>query len=506
MSSAAKVGIFMVIILVIAGYLILRIEDVHFGGPPQKTVVAVFNSAAGLDEKSPVRVAGVREGKVTRIQITPDGRAKVTMQLDTNVPIHQGASAQIASLGLLGEKYVEIDTGNPSAPLLQGNEEQPIVLSGSQPPSIDQVTAQVSAIASDVKAITESLRNTMAGQAGQQRLEDIVENVRASTAEVREMLQANRENVNVTAENIRQITSDLREAIPRLAASIQSVADNIGGTLGENRSDVHEIVGNLRKLSGQLTVTAANLNDITGQVKSGEGTVGKLLYDQAAYDKLNGALTAVESGVNELKETLGRANRLALNIGIRSDYYAGLDTGDTPFNGNSRSSLQLDIIPNPERNRFYHVELADDPNGVKREKINEYTVTLPDGTEQTYSVLDTRYERDFLLSAQAGWRLDDFNLRLGLFDNTGGVGADYRMGKRISLSGEVFDFGKRRNDNAHLRLFGNYVIRKESKEFPMVYVSAGVDDVFNDRAFTVGGGIRWEDQDLKYLLGSVPIK
>jgi hypothetical protein len=36
-------------------------------------------------------------------------------------------------------------------------------------------------------------------------------------------------------------------------------------------------------------------------------------------------------------------------------------------------------------------------------------------------------------------------------------------------------------------------------------VTAGVDNPLNDVAFTIGGGIRWRDDDLKYLLGSIPI-
>ena len=60
---------------------------------------------------------------------------------------------------------------------------------------------------------------------------------------------------------------------------------------------------------------ADNLNSITGQVKSGEGTVGKLIYSNETHDKLTAALESVESGVNELKTTLGRANRIGLEPG-----------------------------------------------------------------------------------------------------------------------------------------------------------------------------------------------
>src|SRR5947199_7624001 len=149
MSSAAKVGVFMLIVLAILGWFILKIEDIPVGrGHEARTVKAVFDSVAGLDKKSAVRVAGVRVGKVTDIRLRPDGKAEVTMELDRDVQLHQNAAAHVANLGLLGEKYIELDPGSANLPVVP--EGQQVVLRGSQPASMDDVTNQVSAIANDV--------------------------------------------------------------------------------------------------------------------------------------------------------------------------------------------------------------------------------------------------------------------------------------------------------------------------------------------------------------------
>lgn len=508
MSSAAKIGAFMLIVLAILGYFVLKIEDININrGGGTKTISAVFDSVAGLDKKSAVRVAGVRVGKVADIRLRPDGRAEVTLEIDKDVQLHGNATAKVANLGLLGEKYVELDPGTQSAPLLTANN---ITLRGSQPASIDDVTNQISAIATDVKAITESLRNVMAGPTGQQRLEDIVENVRQITSQVRELIAANRSNVDSTLANARIISEQLRVEIPKLAQSIDHVATTIGGTVSENRQDVRTIVENLKQLSTDLKATSTNLDSITGQVKSGEGTVGKLIYSNEAHDKLTAALSSVESGVNELKNTLGRANRIGMDIGIKSDYYAGLaktnEDNITNLGGNARAEVQVRIIPNPERNRFYNITLADDPRGTRRDKAFETTVTDPvTGKSTTTITKETKFDRDFLISAQAGWTLNPIAVRVGLFDSTGGVGADYKVNDRIRITGEAFDFGKKRDPNAHLRVFGEYIIRKETARTPQIFVSSGVDNMLNDTAFTFGGGIRWRDDDLKYLLSSVPI-
>jgi phospholipid/cholesterol/gamma-HCH transport system substrate-binding protein len=168
--------------------------------------------------------------------------------------------------------------------------------------------------------------------------------------------------------------------------------------------------------------------------------------------------------------------------------------------------VQLRIIPNPERNRFYNIELADDPRGSRREKATETTTIDPvTGRATTTITKETKFDRNFLISAQAGWTLQPLSVRIGLIDSTGGVGADYALNDRIRITGEAFDFGKKRDPNPHVRLFGEYVLRKETARTPMIFVSSGIDNALNNTAFTFGGGIRWRDDDLKYLLSSVPL-
>lgn len=509
MTSAAKVGVVMLIALAVLGYFVLRIEDIRMNRSiGSREVKAVFDNVGGLTEESAVRIAGVRKGTVKEIRVLPDGRAEVTMSVDDDVPLHGNAQANISSMGLLGESVVDLTPGTAAAPVLPVD--RPVMVAGSQPATINDVTAQVSAIAEDVKAITASLRVVMAGPGGQQRMEDILENVRLITSDVRSLIASNRANVDATLVNTREITAHLRNEIPRLAETLERVANQLGGTVGENREDVRVVVENLRGLSSDLRVTADNLNAITGQVKSGEGTVGKLLYSDEAHERLTGALTSVEGGVKSLQDTLGRMNRIQMDLGIKTAYLAGLSQeevdGVKTTDGTARSAVELRLIPNPERNRFYHLELADDPRGSKEERTRVETVTNPDTGQSQTIVTDTvKYDRDYVISAQAGWQLDALALRVGLFDSTGGVGADYNVGDRLRFTGEAFDFGGNRDDNPHLRLLGQYVVRREKPHSPQIFVTTGVDNVMNDTAFVFGGGIRWRDEDLKYLIGSVPI-
>jgi phospholipid/cholesterol/gamma-HCH transport system substrate-binding protein len=512
MSSAAKVGVFMLAILAVLGYFVLKIEDinVHRRGRGTRDITAVFDDVAGLDNKSPVRIAGVRKGKVKDIEVMPNGKARVTMEIDDDVPFHSNATARVTNLGLLGEKYIELNPGTAAAPVVPNNDQETMVQSAPAPASIDDVTTQISSIATDVKAVTASMRDVLGGPSGERRLDEIVTNVQAITAQTRELLAANRANVDATMANVRVISEQLRTDIPRLADSIDRVANQVGGTVGENRKDIHQVVENMRDLSKELRTTADNLNNITGQMRSGEGTVGKLLYSNEAHDKLTNALSAVESGVNELRNTLGRAAKMRLDLGIQANYYAGLkQTPVTQFvGGNSRSEIMLRITPDPDKNRFYNVVIADDPHGASQTRTYEQTITDPVTGHTTTTITDTtKYDRTYLLGAQVGWLLDAFAVRIGMIDSTGGAAVDYQFNPRIRLTGEAFDFGKKRDPNPHLRFHGEYVVRRDTPKTPLIFVSGGIDNPLNrnGRAVTFGGGIRWRDDDLKYLLSSVPV-
>jgi phospholipid/cholesterol/gamma-HCH transport system substrate-binding protein len=82
---------------------------------------AVFNTANNLKPKSPVRIAGVDVGKVTKVEPIKggDGAAEVTMQIeDKGLPIHKDAAIKIRSrIFLEGNFFVDIKPGSPSAPV-----------------------------------------------------------------------------------------------------------------------------------------------------------------------------------------------------------------------------------------------------------------------------------------------------------------------------------------------------------------------------------------------------
>ncbi len=334
MSTAAKVGGFFLVVLVLAGLLIWRIEDLRLGRGPAKKISVEFKDVAGLDAKSTVRLAGVRVGKVARIRLTPDGKAVVEMDLDKDVELRQGASAAVANLGLLGEKYVELVPGPVGAPELP----EGTTIKGDVPVSFDQITRLARDIEVDVKDITKNLNSSLGGPQGEERLRTIVENIRVITEDLRVMVASNRGNVDATLANLRDFTEGMTQLV-----------DRVDKLIATNQANVTQGIANIKDVTGKLETTADNLNQITGKIKSGEGTVGKLVESDEAHKNLNDALVSVKEGVADLSKALGAVGRTRFDFGVRSEVLTSYSKGKGYFTPRHRSAADEPLLPGRAR-------------------------------------------------------------------------------------------------------------------------------------------------------------
>jgi phospholipid/cholesterol/gamma-HCH transport system substrate-binding protein len=482
MNTAAKVGAFFLGVLVIGALLIWRIEDIRIGkGKPQR-ITAEFKDVAGLDEKSSVRVAGVRVGKVGRIGVDREtGKARVELEIDPGVELRQGAVPQIANMGLLGEKYVELYPGPPGAAALPEGS----VLQGDVPVGFDDITELARDIEVQIKEISTSLNRSLGGAEGEERLKAIVENVRAITDNLRVLVASNRGNVDSTLVNFKEFSAMMTKLVDRIDRLVASNSDNV--TQG---------IANIRDISKTLETTAENLNQITGKIQSGQGTLGKLVQSEETHKNLNDTLVAVKDGVDGLNQALGAVRRTRFDFGVRGEYL---------FNGGrSQGYFTLDIIP-PDSPRFYELELVTQPNGRRVDTTVIDKTTFPDGHTEVTTHEVVTFKDELAVTALFGWRWKDFALKAGLIESEGGGAIDYlTLKKRLRFSGQIWDFDRPANFAPHAKLSTRFYFS------PSVYLTGGWDDFLNtsrkaDSIF-LGAGVRWTDDEIKYLLGSVPVR
>lgn len=85
-------------------------------------VFASFSEIGGLKVRAPVEISGVRVGEVTDIRLDDEYRARVDMDLDSNLRLPVDTSASIVTAGLLGDQYISLELGAEDAVLQPGDE------------------------------------------------------------------------------------------------------------------------------------------------------------------------------------------------------------------------------------------------------------------------------------------------------------------------------------------------------------------------------------------------
>lgn len=538
LSTEMKVGLFVLAALVVFAALSVQIGGFRWlTGRGSYEISVVVPNATGIDEKTVVEIAGIKVGEVARVTLE-GSQARIHMRIDEGIRVPVDSQVAIRTRGLLGAKYIEIIPGPEGVPSPQSL----IGASGSAVAAVpgrsggpardgqyvepggelrrtvpstdtDELVRKLSAIADDVKAVTESLRGALGGAEGQRQLREIVanlsdlsrnlsrlvaqndqkiaaliDNLQAFSADLRAVTAENRADLRATLENFRRFSDTLAERSPELLASIESLSKNLDQLVQENRANVTQGLENVKNAAARLDAALESVGSIAQKIDQGQGPLGRLVNDEEMGENLS-------SAVSGLGEFLGTAQRLRTAFSFRSEYQ---------FEGpEGKTAVGVELQPGPDRS--YLIEIVNNPFGRRRTNRSTTTVTLPDGTTQvTSSETVSTKENELQVTAllQKWW--GDFGLRGGLMESTGGAGLMYTpLDRDLQIYLDAFNF--LREGGPNLRAEARY------RFFRNVYASIGMENILDDkdisgppRTLFLGAGFSFEDEDLKTLVRQAP--
>jgi phospholipid/cholesterol/gamma-HCH transport system substrate-binding protein len=465
LSAEAKVGLLVIAGSMILLYMTFTVGKYQFGEKKGYLLQATFDSVAGIDEKASVRMAGVKIGTVEKVELE-DSRARVTMRIKPDVHILRTSEGMIKTMGLLGEKYVEFVPAKATAQHQPKPAESPYYQNGDRvsstvsPSDVDKLINQLSSISDDIKKVTGTLREVIGSEQGERSLKDTLNDLRQTMA------------------NVKEFTAMLRTDGGELVTRLNELAYNLNNVVNENRDNLRVTMENAKEASKSAEMALASLENTARKIERGEGTIGKLVNNDSMYDNIN----AAAKGLNDY---VSRAERLKTIIGFRGEYKFP----------QSQSYATLELKPRPDT--YYILEMTNDPFG-------NYTRTEYSSTPPGTTVVNETYSDKFKFSVEFAKRWGNLALRLGIIESTGGIGGDFfAFDDRFKLSFDSWNFNSKEkdNDNVHLKATANFNITKT------IFVNAGYDNPLNSKraAPFVGLGLRFDDEDLKYLMGSVPI-
>ncbi len=249
------VGLFVAIGIFLFAVFVFSLKA--FGGPT-RAVSVEFGYVDGLAADAPVQYAGYRVGKVESVRVIPGTPVRLIAKLSVpkDLPVTRSSEVMITSMGLMGEKAIEILPGGGVAlaegETLKGSD--PILLSRifgqvrsmfdeSTAGNIRQISLNVLKATEDINAFTSTLKKISAENGGD------ISKILTNAAEGSERLPQLMKNAESAAQKF-----------DNAAASLTSLAEHLKGMASENRPEIQEMIKN-------LDATSANLKSLSDDVR-----------------------------------------------------------------------------------------------------------------------------------------------------------------------------------------------------------------------------------------------
>jgi phospholipid/cholesterol/gamma-HCH transport system substrate-binding protein len=317
-SVEVRVGALILVAVALLAAFVVLMGGVTF--QPTTTVYVSFQNPGGLAAGAPVRISGVKVGRVTDLEFVggldrsprSDALIRAVTKIETRYvhAIHDDARFYVTVQGVLGEQFLAIDPGSRDRPLLRDGAE----VRGISPPQLDLLLSEgyeilhraYRGLHDNEQKIAETfngLHRTL-GLAGNflekngPKLDHMVDNADAMSTDARATLAAVRERyiespqitrILNNVERSSQVMSENLGPLVKDSSALMADAKKITGVLAadDQLGRIATISRDVGAAAAIAKSTAADAQALMAKVKQGQGTAGALLADEALYDDIS---------------------------------------------------------------------------------------------------------------------------------------------------------------------------------------------------------------------------
>ena len=295
-------------VLVIGSLIVLGVTVLYVGGSggspfaPRYDIKALMADVNGLKAGAPVRLGGVEVGAVRKVELAPRGShmVELTMRLDKKIQprITDRSQVTLGSLGLLGEKAVDITSATLGPPVEDGG----YLAAATEDPfkglltDASSSTAHLRRILSRMDAGEGLIGKALRDEELYQRMTDVSLRLQGVLAK----LESDKGPLGRLVND-----PEMSRGLSASVKSLESVATRLEsgqGALGALTKD-EELARDLKSLT-------ARLNEVSGRLQRGEGAAGKLLQDEAFARRLDGTFSHLDTVLARLERGEGTAGKL----------------------------------------------------------------------------------------------------------------------------------------------------------------------------------------------------
>ena len=274
-----KVGLLILFAMLVIAIAIFRLGQAANLFTRRYALVTFLPNANGLREGNSVTIAGQLAGIVKRIDFLPPDadtsrNIEVVMEIDERLrpQVREDSRVALRTLGLLGDKVLDISPGTPRYPVLAPDDTIP----AAQTMDYEAVLAQAAGMVGDLTELTRDLRS-------------ITGNIARGEGTMGQLI-ANRTLYDQLSGTLTQMN--------RVLVRMQ----NPNGTFGRLIDDP--------TLYDRLVGATMQLDSMLAAIQSRQGTLGRLLYDDTLYTRMVSASIAADSVLRLMTQGDGFAARL----------------------------------------------------------------------------------------------------------------------------------------------------------------------------------------------------
>ena len=193
-SNETKTGLFVLCCLVALGVLVFKVGNFKLFKKGY-ILKANFHFTGGVKTSAPVRLSGVDVGEVKDIRMIygDDTSVEVDLWVEEGVKIRKDAHAYVTTLGMMGEKYIEIKPGSVGAAYAMEGDR----ISGDDPVRLEELVTVGTRVANDVGQMAKDISK-------------VANSVDSAIVDNRPKVDRIFDNLEDTSENFNDFSQDIK--------------------------------------------------------------------------------------------------------------------------------------------------------------------------------------------------------------------------------------------------------------------------------------------------------